>query len=61
MKSTQSASKRVLSVRLKDSVVKKIDQLIHERKFESRTHFIKSALDFYISKKLNEERTVNGS
>jgi|GEM_PF-924719 metal-responsive CopG/Arc/MetJ family transcriptional regulator len=46
--------KKVLSVRLKDSVVKRMDEAIKANNIGSRSDFIRNALDYYISKRLNK-------
>ncbi|MEM0374357.1 MAG: ribbon-helix-helix domain-containing protein [Sulfolobaceae archaeon] len=40
--------KRVISVRLKEDIVKKIDNLCKNKKFENRTEFLRRALEFYV-------------
>jgi len=46
--------KHVISVRLKEDIVKKIDNLCKSRRFENRTEFLRRALEFYIN--LHEDK-----
>lgn len=46
--------KKVVSVRLREEIVATIDEYSKKMNFQSRTDFLKKALEFYVQKKLNE-------
>lgn len=43
--------KKVVSVRLREDIVLKIDKYKEELGLESRTDFLRKALEYYVSKK----------
>ncbi|MFP3346260.1 ribbon-helix-helix domain-containing protein [Stygiolobus azoricus] len=43
--------KKVVSVRLREEIVSKIDKYTEELGLESRTDFLRQALDYYVHKK----------
>ncbi|AAY80928.1 ribbon-helix-helix domain-containing protein [Sulfolobus acidocaldarius] len=50
--------KKVVSVRLREDVVNKIDYFVSEMGLESRTDFLKQALDYYVKRKRSTAKGV---
>ncbi|WP_240872155.1 ribbon-helix-helix domain-containing protein [Acidianus infernus] len=46
--------RKVISVRLKEELVREVDRKYKELGFDNRTEFIKEALKFYLTKKLGK-------
>jgi len=50
--------KKVVSVRLREEIVAKIDEYGKKQNLQSRTDFLKKALEYYMKKRMQEAKRV---